>query len=221
MANKLKKKQQINFKQKKVKAQPDEWIGIIKAIVKAKRKDLSAMRRIWATITRKEQKDVEREICKEIIQRMDQKKMPYEEAQQMALSSAQTLQELQKELPRIVIYLLGGGIMLLTSIIFFIIRSPKSLNWQDWTTDFSPLIWLTLIAVNLFIFIIGLKKRKTFEQTLIVNSVLSQASAAYASGKAPGRGGSLFEAYRYLDLIREKNKSAFNEKFKFGGKGKK
>ncbi len=216
----MNKKQQIKVKPKKVKADSDAWLTIVKNIVNSRRQEFSFLKRTIGAILKKKQKDPERESCKELIQRLDSKKLSIEEAQQMALASAESLQKLKGNLPSVLIYLLGGGLMLLFSIIFLIIRSPRSLDWHLWISNHDVLFWFPLLFLNSFIFYLGLQKRKAFENELIVNAILSQSCAAYAAARAPGKGGSLFEAYRYLDLIREKNKNSFNEKFNFA-KGKK
>jgi hypothetical protein len=214
------KQQQIKIKPKKVKADPEGWIKIVKAVIKAHKKDFSFWRRIWATIIKKQQKDAEKEACKDVIARMDQKKLSMEEAQQMAIASANELQQIRKHLPEVLIYFLGGGTMLLCSVIFLLIRSPHNFVWQDWVRDTDVIFWTVMLVLNGVLFYIGWQKRKAFEEKLVINSVLSQASAAYAAARAPGKGGSLFEAMHYLEIIREKNQNAFAQKFGFGNKKK-
>jgi hypothetical protein len=215
--NKLSKKfQQIKQKPKKVKSNPDEWVQI--AIQVSKKNKISWIKRIQSMITRKPLKDSEKEICKELIQRMDNRKMTYEEAQQMAIAAANSLQTSRKDLPRVLLYLIVGGLLLLTSIIFFIVRFPQSREPQVLFTDFNFVFWLIMICANGFLFYMGMNRRKIFEDNLIPNAILSQACAAYAACKSPGKGGSLFEAYQYLELIREKNKEAFNKQLPFGKK---
>ncbi|MDX1919479.1 MAG: hypothetical protein SFU25_01950 [Candidatus Caenarcaniphilales bacterium] len=212
------KKKEIKYKPKKVKADPDKWAGIVQAIIKAHKNDFSIIKRLWEQWVKKSKREPEKEVCREIIQRMDQRKVPVEEAQQIAINSAQQLQTLQKELPRILIYLLGGGTMVICALVFLFLRAPKTPDFKVFFSDINVILWLLIIAVNLFIFIFGLRKRKIFADNLMLHSILSQAGAAYAASKAPGKGGSMFEAYHYLDVIRDKNKQAFDKKFGWGKK---
>jgi len=212
------KRKEIKLKPKKVKANPNEWLQLITTILKSRRKEMAFLTRLWAQYVKKEKKDPEKEICKEIIQRMDARKVLTEEAQQMAISSATKLQELQKGLPKMLIYLLGGGIMMICSLVFLFLRAPHSSNPLVWLKDINVLMWLILFSINLVVFVLGMRQRESFTKDLVEHSILSQASAAFAASKSPGKGGSIFEAYRYLDLIREKNKEAFDKKYSFNKK---
>lgn len=214
------KKKEIKIKPKKVKADPDKWAGIVQAILKARKDEFSFIKRLWQQWVKKDKREPEKEVCKELINRMDKQKVPVEEAQQVAINSAQQLQTLQKDLPRILIYLLGGGAMVVCATVFLFLRAPKSPDIKVILSDINVILWLLIIVVNLFIFFVGWRKRKIFADNLMLHSILSQAGAAYAASKAPGKGGSLFEAYHYLDVIRDKNKEAFNKKFGLAKKKK-
>jgi hypothetical protein len=207
------KRKEIKIKPKKIKADSDEWVSLVKDILKNRKADFAIWKRFWKKFVKKEDFEPELEASKEVIKRMSAKKLTAEEAQQMALDGARKLQNSQKEMPRMLIFLLGGGTMVICSIIFLIIRSPKTGNIADIFKDINVLLWMVLLVVNSVIFYIGLQKRKTFSETLSVNSILTQASAAYAASKAPGKGGSLFEAFKYLDFIRQKNKESFDKKY--------
>lgn len=211
----MNKKAQIKVKNKKVKANIEEWMQIVKAALKAHHKNFSFMKRLQGFF-QKNKKDLEKEICKEIIQRMENKKLVFDEAQQLALNGANNLKEIQKGLPKVLIYLLGGGAMLILSIVFLFLRFPDPFK----LLDYNLIAWTVLSIINAFIFYKGLNMRKTFEQKLLTNSILSQAAASYAYSRSPGKGGSLFEAYHYLEIIREKNKQAFDKKFGLNKKKK-
>ena len=214
------KKKKIRVKPKKVQANPDEWLVLVNHILAKYKKDMSLLNRLWSQYVKKEKRDFEKEVCKEVIARMDNKKITTEEAQQIAMMSAGKLQDLQKDFPKMLVCLLGGGSMLLCSVVFLFLRAPHSSDPMVWLKDVNVIMWSVLLIINAVVFGIGLKQRKVFTQQLAQHSVLSQASAAYAASKAPGRGGSLFEAHHYLDLIREKNKEAFEKKYGFGKKKK-
>jgi hypothetical protein len=215
------KNREIKIKPKKVKVDSDKWLQIAKAIVKSKEKEFSLLTRLWKQWITKKPGDPERDACKEVIKHMEQKKTSLEEAQQLAVESAQKLQGLQKELPKVLVYLLGGGTMLICAFVFLVLRAPKSLNPQVIFTNTNVILWLIVIAINVGIVAIGLKKRKVFAKTLAHYSILSQSAAAFAGSRAPGRGSTSFEALHLLDIIRDKNKKAFNDKFGFGGGKKK
>ncbi|MDJ0625714.1 MAG: hypothetical protein QNJ31_05025 [Candidatus Caenarcaniphilales bacterium] len=213
----MKKQREIKQKPKKVKADLEKWINISKKIIQSRKKDFSLLKRIFFWV-KKQKNDPEKESSKELIQAMDSRKLLLEEAQQIAIASATKLQSLQKELPKLLIYLLGGGTMIICSVVFITIRSPRDVDFITWIKDFNVIFWLVMIILNSAIFFFGLQKRKTFADNLSINSILSQAATAYASSKAPGQGGSLFEAYKALDIIKDKNRQAFNKKFGFGKK---
>ena len=197
----MNKKHQIKIKAKKVKANAEEWMQTVKAILKARQKDFSFFKRLQGFF-QKDKKDTEKEICKEIIQRLENKKLIFEEAQQIALNSTNNLKEVQKDLPKVLIYLFGGGALLIFSVVFLILRFPQPFK----LLDYNLIAWTLL---SLIIFIKGIGMRKSFEEKLLSNSILAQAAASYAYSRSPGKGGSLFEAYHYLEIIRAKNKEAF------------
>ncbi len=45
-------------------------------------------------------------------------------------------------------------------------------------------------------------------EELSLYSLLAQAGAAFAGAKSPGQGGSLFEAMRNLEVLRQRNRQA-------------
>lgn len=205
---KLKRRFQAQKKQKNKKIRVDfqEWLQVSQKILEERKKSLS----LWARWRSKA--DPEKEVCKELIKRLDQKKVAPEEAYSLAQRGSQNLQELQKQLFPLLVYLLGGGSMLLCSIVFFLLRMPHTTNWTAWQQDYTWVVWLILTLASAVAFTVGLRKRATFQRTLLSNSVLSQASSAYAASRVQGQGGSLFEAYQQLEIIRRKIKenSAFS-----------
>ena len=72
-------------KPKKVKINLNDWLNIANKCIGNHKKDLNILNRLLKNLTKKDKKDYEKEICKEIIQRLDQKKTLPEESQQIAL----------------------------------------------------------------------------------------------------------------------------------------
>ncbi len=212
------KNKEIKSKPKKVKINLNDWLIIANKCVDSRKKDLNLFKRWWNTLIKKDKKDYEKEICKELIQRLDQKKTLPEESQQIALQSSHILQNSQKELPKTFIYLLGGGLMALLSIIFLGLRSPRSLNIMDWGKDIDVIIWVPLLILNLIIFAKGLKMQKISFGNLMAYSLLAQSAISYTYCKARGQGGTLFEAYNYLETLRQKNRESLNKQLPWGKK---
>ncbi len=212
------KNKEIKTKPKKVKINLNDWLNIANKCIGNHKKDLNILNRLWKNLTKKDKKDYEKEICKEIIQRLDQKKTLPEESQQIALQSSQILQNSQKDLPKTFIYLLGGGAMVLFSLVFLVLRSPRSLNIMDWVKDIDVILWLPLLIINLIIFIKGLEMQKKSFGNLMAYSLLAQSAISYTYCKARGQGGTLFEAYNYLETLRQKNRESLKKQLPWSKK---
>ena len=195
-------------KAKKIKVNLAEWTNLVEIILKQHKNQFGLGARLQR-IFKKNLPKAEIIICKLLIQKMEQKKLSYLEAQQIALSNHENLKVIQKDLPKVLTYFLGSGAMLLMSIIFLILRFPKPLV----LSDFNLLFWSFLIILNGIFFYLGWKKRNKFEKHSLRYSFLAQSAASFAYARSPGKGGSLFEAYQYLDLLQAKNKQAFDRKF--------
>ncbi|MDX1918969.1 MAG: hypothetical protein SFT81_07535 [Candidatus Caenarcaniphilales bacterium] len=220
----MKQDKVIKQKPKKVKVQSEEWFEIGKTVIAKASSQFSFFSRITQFFKKGEKKDPERELCREMIQRFDQKRLSLEEAQQLAVIAAGNLQSIQKQIPGMLFYLIGGAILTIIAIIFSILKLPPALTEtiSKPGLDFGLIFIFVQLLLSIIILVIGLRKRHEVEQKMLLNGVLAQSSAAFAASRNRGKGGTLFEAYCILDQIREKNKKAFDEKygsvFKFGGK---
>jgi len=128
---------------------------------------------------------------------------------------------MKNELPLLLVYLLGGFTMALCSMIFGWKYIPYAFSMEAWTSNYWWLIWASIFMVSSVFFIMGMRKRTVFERIMTSNGMLAQASAAYASAKAPGKGGSVFEAFQQLDMIKQNIKEQSKSSkglFNWGGK---
>ncbi len=204
------KKQQIKQQQptfKKAKVNFKEWYLIVNKIVNENKKSLSIFRKI-INLIKKIEEDPEKEICKEVIKRFDKKKLSFEDAYKLAQDSMQNIEKLKKELPSILLLFFGALFALIFAIVFLILKIPHELTIKAWTQNFQWISALIIFFMSIIATSITLKRRDNFQWSLITNSILSQAAGAYGSVKNHGKGGSLFEAFIALDLIRREIKKS-------------
>ena len=211
----MKEQRLVKQKQKKVKVHPQKWIDLTGELIKKRKWQFNFFMRLWNQWVKKSKVEPDQEVCKDLIQRVAKQKTLPEEAQQMVSMASQVLHTEQNKIVKTIAFLLGGGTMLLGSLFFLFFRAPKELPFNELIVDTNVLLWLGMIAISLVIFGIGWRLRINLSHSMMLYSILCQSFAAYASAKARGQGGSLFEAYAALDFLRKKNKEAFSKKFGF------
>jgi len=187
---------QASNKIKKPKVDPSQWLNLTYKIAQAKKKEFSLWRR-W-----REKIDTDFLIGKELLQKLKEKKVSPEDAYYLTQLTSTNLQNLRKQLLPLALYLLGGGVMLVLSLVFMNISILSQEEGYRW------ILWLSLVLCSSVVFGIGWTRRKKFANALMSNSVLAQASAAYGAANVPGKGGSMFEAEQQLQLTRQQIKAS-------------
>jgi hypothetical protein len=208
-----KKQTQIRKKQPKGKRQNQgDWLGLSSEMVSKRKTDMSLWRRLWGRLRKRPAPDVEGQIGRDLIDRMDRQRIPAQEAQDMAASCQARLQTLQKQLPWVLGYLLGGGSLALCALIFGGVRFGEVPSWQTWFWGVACLLGLALLAY-------GWRRRGRLQKHLLPNSLLAEAAAAYSMAQMPGKGGGKYLAYQHLDWMRKRNRERmFPGKPKASGK---
>lgn len=199
----MNKKQSIQkaYKPKKINKSNLEynyWLDTAFSLLKRNKE--SIFKRISNLI--KGNNDKEMIMLKELIKTCDKNKLSLEEGFQLSQNLAAIMQSGRDQIVKLIIIYL----VLLTSFVIsaglFFWHIPYTLDINIWKSDLKWIPWTIAFIANSIIFFFANKKRGQITDTFNANNLLIQAISAYTQAKAPGKGGSIKDAYQQLNILR-------------------
>gem|GEM_PF-6776529 len=197
-------------KNKKSKASYQSCLDLTEKIIHSQKLNFSLVKKIrdlfLSRNQKKNQKDQNIEICKLILKKFFEKKFSFQEAYSIAQISISDSKKIQKkEIKQVLVFFLGGLLMLFFSAVFLYLRFPRDLSFLEALQKPDVLFWIGSLGFFSIVFYFGIKKRKDFDRKTKKLFFLGQASSAYSFAKSPGHGGDFFEAVSYLYKIKAEN----------------
>lgn len=196
------KKQKANSRKSKINS--TDWFNISQKILQDNKKDFTLWNKLKAWRNRD---DIDKKVCRLLIKQMQEKKVPAEAAYSLTQLASSQIKGFQGQIFKFLfLFLLSLALVLVSGFLFFK-QIPYTLDINVWLSSWvNWLIWGLTFAVSIVCFVLISRRRKEFENSLLGNMCLVQASAAYASAHMPGKGGSIHDAYRQLELIKAETK---------------
>lgn len=185
---------------RKSKISSEQWFNISQKILQDNKKDFTLWNKLKAW---KNQTDTDKKVCRLLIKKFQDKKVPAESAYALTQTASARIKSFQGQIIKLLIlFLLSFALVLVSGFLFFK-QIPYTLDLNIWTSTWTNwFIWGMTFVLSIIAFIIVSRRRKEFENNLLSCMFLVQSSAAYASAHMPGKGGSIQDAYRQLELIK-------------------
>lgn len=197
------KKSQFSYSKKskksKVSIDPDSWMKTAVQLFKQSKKQFSMLSRLQSL---RSGRDPERTLCQTLIKKMDKNKVSMEDSYFLTQHLSSRIQSFRGELPSLLILLIGSGLAFAASIVFIILGRESLMSIEALKQDIPVIFWVVSGVVSLFLFGLSMRRRKAFMDRYVHHIILLQAASAYTTSKAPGKGGTLYEAFQQLDLLR-------------------